>query len=79
MESFKRIDETMSRYREVLPGETYTLPPQQEKSNPLTLNEASFTELVGGQTQVSWRQLFNKIDGFGPTLAKEVVARAADT
>ena len=78
LESFKRIDETMSRYREVLPGETYTLPPQQEKSNPLTLNEASFTELVGGQTQVSWRQLFNKIDGFGPTLAKEVVARAAD-
>ncbi len=79
LESFKRIDETMSRHREILPGETYILPPQQEKSNPLTLNEASFTELVGGQTQVSWRQLFNKIDGFGPTLAKEIVARAANT
>ena len=28
---------------------------------------------------MSWRQLFNKIDGFSPTLAKEVVARAAET
>ena len=79
LESFKRIDETMSRHREILPGETYTLPPQQEKLNPLTLDKAAFTELVGGQALVSWRQLFNKIDGFGPTLAKEVVARAADT
>ena len=79
LESFKRIDETMSRHREILPGETYILPPpQQEKVNPLTLDEASFTELVGGRAEVSWRQLFNKIDGFSPTLAKEVVARAAD-
>ncbi|RKU38762.1 hypothetical protein C6496_04460 [Candidatus Poribacteria bacterium] len=78
LESFKRIDETMSRHREILPGETYTLPPQQEKADPLTLDEAAFTELTGGREQVSWRQLFNKIDGFGPTLAKEVVARATD-
>ena len=79
LESFKRIDETMSRHREILPGETYTLPPQQEKADPLTLDASAFTELVGGREQVSWRQLFNKIDGFSPTLAKEVVARAADT
>lgn len=79
LESFKRIDETMSRHREILPGETYTLPPQQEKSDPLALDKPVFTELVDGQEQVSWRKLFNQIDGFSPTLAKEVVARAADT
>ena len=78
LESLKRIDETMSRHREILPGETYTLPPQQEKLNPLTLDETAFAERVGGQKEVSWRQLFNKIDGFSPTLAKEVVARAAE-
>ncbi len=78
LESLKRIDETMSRHREILPGETYTLPPQQEKSNPLTLDAATFTELVGGQEQVSWRELFNQIDGFSPSLAKEVVARATE-
>ncbi len=79
LESFKRIDETMSRHREVMPGETYTLPPQQAKADPLTLDKATLTELVDGREQVSWRQLFNTIDGFSPTLAKEVVARAADT
>ena len=79
LESLKRIDETMSRHREILPGETYTLPPQQGKVDPLTLDKAAFTELTDGQAAVSWRQLFNKIDGFSPTLAKEVVARAAET
>jgi len=77
LESLKRIDETMSRHREILPGETYTLPPQQEKLDPLTLDEATFTEFVDGEEKVSWRQLFRKIDGFSPTLAKEVIARAA--
>ena len=79
LESLKRIDETMSRHREILPGETYTLPPQQEKVDPLTLDKAAFTGIVGGQEAVRWKQLFNNIDGFSPTLAKEVVARAAET
>ena len=79
LESLKRIDETMSRHREILPGETYTLPPQQEKVDPLTLDKAAFTEIVGGQEAVRWKQLFNNIDGFSPALAKEVVARAAET
>ncbi len=77
LESLKRIDETMSRHREILPGENYTLPPHQKKLDPLALNKSGFRELVGGQEQVSWRKLFNQIDGFSPTLAKEVVARAA--
>ena len=79
LESLKRIDETMSRHREILPGETYILPPQQGKADPLALDKAAFTVLMDGQTDVSWRQLFSKIDGFSPTLAKEVVARAAET
>ena len=79
LESLKRIDETMSRHREILPGETYTLPPQQGKVDPLALDNAAFMELIGGQAEVSWRQLFENIDGFSPTLAKEVVARAAET
>ena len=79
LESLKRIDETMSRHREILPGETYTLPPQQGKVDPLTLDKAAFTELMAGQAEVSWRQLFSKINGFSPTLAKEVVARATET
>ncbi len=81
LECLKHIDETMSRHREVLPGETYCLPPQQEKLDPLSLDKATFTELFlsSGPVAVSWRQLFNKIDGLSPTLAKEIVARAEET
>ncbi len=79
LESLKRIDETVNRHREILPGETYTLPPGQGKVAPLIPDKETFTDLFDGQAEIGWRQLFDKIDGFSPTLAKEVVARAAET
>ncbi|MDD9973935.1 MAG: NFACT RNA binding domain-containing protein [Candidatus Poribacteria bacterium] len=79
LESFKRIDETMSRHREILPGETYILPPQQDKLDPLSLDESTFIQLFSEPEEVSWRQLFNKIDGLSPTLAKEIIARTTQT
>ena len=75
LECLKHIDETMSRYREVLPGETYSLPPQQEKLDPSTINKAAFSEFFR-TSEVTWKALFNKIDGLSPTLAKEIIARA---
>ena len=77
LESWKRIDETMSRHREILPGEMYTLPPQQGKVDPLALDESGFSGFIEGRESVGWRQLFNQIDGLSPTLAKEIVARGA--
>lgn len=77
LESIKHIDETMSRYREVLPGLPYTPPPQQDKWHPLKLNQDAFFSLVENQ-KISWRFLFNQIDGLSPTLAKEIIARADD-
>lgn len=78
LECLKHIDETMSRYREVLPGEHYTLPPQQEKLDPTTLDKGAFLELF--QTQpVGWKSLFNNIDGLSPILAKEIIARSEKT
>ena len=79
LESLKRIDETMSRHREVLPGETYILPPQQQKVDPLTLDAPTFTELFGDAEPLGWRRLFNTIDGLSPTLAKEIIARRTDS
>ena len=78
LESIKHIDETMSRYREVLPGLTYTPPPQQDKWHPLKLDQDAFFSLVENQ-EVSWRFLFNQIDGLSPTLAKEIIARVDDS
>ena len=77
LESIKHIDETMSRYREVLPGLTYTPPPQQDKWHPFKLDQDTFASLVENR-EVGWRFLFNQIDGLSPTLAKEIIARAGD-
>lgn len=76
LESLKHIDETQSRHREVLPGETYCLPPQQEKAAPLELDKAGFAAIAESLPQITWRGLFNSIDGLSPTLAKEIIARA---
>ena len=78
LESIKHIDETMSRYREVLPGLTYTPPPQQDKWHPLKLDRDAFVSLIENR-KVGWRFLFNQIDGLSPTLAKEIIARASDS
>ena len=77
LESIKHIDETMSRYREVLPGLPYTPPPQPDKWHPLKLDRDTFVSLVENR-EVGWRFLFNQIDGLSPTLAKEIIARAGD-
>ncbi|MCZ6678354.1 MAG: NFACT family protein, partial [Candidatus Poribacteria bacterium] len=79
LESIKHIDETMSRYREVLPGVTYTPPPQQDKLHPLTLDAVTFVSLVEGRAEIGWRFLFNRIDGLSPMLAKEIIVRAGDS
>ena len=75
LESIKHVDETMSRYREILPGVTYTPPPQQDKLHPLTLTREKFISLIESQEEVDWRFLFKQIDGLSPTLAKEILAR----
>jgi len=77
LESIKRIDETMSRVRQVLPGLEYVLPPQREKLNPFSLDYSTFSStLEGDAKKLTWRALLNNIDGMSPALAKEIVARA---
>ncbi|MBC8233879.1 NFACT family protein [bacterium] len=78
LESIKHIDESMSRYREVLPGLEYVLPPQQQKLDPFSLEQSKFMSLFEDNSkQQTWRVLLNNIDGIGPMIAKEIVTRAA--
>jgi predicted ribosome quality control (RQC) complex YloA/Tae2 family protein len=78
LESIKRIDETVNRYREVLPGVVYKLPPRPEKQEPLQMDFAAFASLVKNPKEMSWKLLFDQIDGLSPTLAKEILVRAGD-
>ncbi len=78
LECLKHIDETMSRFREVLPGDNYSFPPQQEKIDPLTIDKTTFLEIFLS-SEVTWKSLFNQIDGISPTLAKDIIARSEKT
>lgn len=75
LQSIKHVDETLNRHREILPGVIYAPPPRQEKLNPLKLDYEAFVALVENNPEVNWRCLFNAIDGFSPTLARELLAR----
>ncbi|HIE26104.1 TPA: fibronectin/fibrinogen-binding protein [Candidatus Poribacteria bacterium] len=77
LESIKHIDESMSRYRQVLPGLEYMLPPQQQKLDPFSLGKSQFLSLFEDNTKKqTWRVLLTNIDGMSPMIAKEIVARA---
>ena len=75
LESIKHIDDTMSRFRLVLPGEVYKLPPQQEKLDPIQVNQHEFITAFQDQPDINWRTIMNVIDGINPTLAKEILFR----
>ena len=78
LESIKHIDDTMSRFRVVLPGEVYELPPQQEKLDPIQVSQREFVAAFQDQPDISWRTIMNVIDGINPTLAKEIVYRTGE-
>jgi predicted ribosome quality control (RQC) complex YloA/Tae2 family protein len=46
LESMKHIDETMSRYRQVLPGSIYVTPPMSQTLNPFSTDEETFSAVL---------------------------------
>lgn len=51
VDSIKHLDSSMNRYREVLPGVKYILPPENNKLNPLTTKIEVFKELFSSSSQ----------------------------
>lgn len=51
VDSIKHLDSSMNRYREVLPGVKYILPPDNDKLNPLTTKIEIFKELLSSSSQ----------------------------
>ncbi len=78
LESMKHIDETMSRYREVLPGLKYVMPPATQTLDLLSTDEETFLSILASDKGPLWRKLLRNFQGLSPLLAKEAVARATD-
>ncbi len=78
LESMKHIDETMSRYREVLPGLKYAMPPAGQTLDLLSTDEGAFLSVLDSDKGPLWRKLLRNFQGVSPLLAKEAIARASD-
>ena len=66
VECVKRIDETVSSFRQVLPGLRYSLPPQQNKMNILTDDVAVIKEAL------KTKKPSEALQGISPIVAREL-------
>jgi predicted ribosome quality control (RQC) complex YloA/Tae2 family protein len=79
LESMKHIDETMSRYRQILPGLAYVMPPMSQSLDPFSTNEETFSAVLASSDGPLWEKLLRNFRGMSPLLAKEIMARAPDS
>ena len=78
IDSAKRIPPSVSRVRQILPGQTYVLPPKQDKLNPL--NEITLNAFIDTLTDFSgsiFKSIYSKFLGISPVVAKEICFRAS--
>lgn len=77
IDSAKRIPPSISRVRQVLPGQTYYLPPEQDKINPLDdISKDTFINVLNSYTGSIFKSIYSKFLGVSPTIAKEICFRA---
>ena len=76
IDSIKHVSLQMSSVREVLPGRTYFIPVTQEKADPLSLSEESFSALIGCKSTKLAKAIYTSYTGISPVAANEVVFRS---
>ncbi len=71
----KHVPPFQNRYRTLLPGADYKLPPSQNKLNILTANEEEFIKKLDFNAGKLDRQIVQVLTGVSPMIAKELVHR----
>lgn len=73
VDAIKHIGSNMNRYREVLPGCDYVIPPLKEKVNPLDVSSVVLRNFLNEQTDGSAANLLSdKFLGISKPLSKEI-------
>ena len=74
IDSIKRIGSNISRYRQVLPGNDYIYPPNQNKYNPLNTDGKQFDLLLNGYAKSKRVDKFfvDTFTGISPLISREV-------
>ena len=77
LESIKHISFDKSSVREVLPSRSYSLPPSQNKKNPLETNFKEFMDIIKNSMPTKAQQIIYKsYNGISPILASEICINA---
>ena len=78
LESLKRVDAAINRYRQVLPRLPYVPPPPLARPDPFAAQASVLAAAAQSEKkQPAWRLLMGQTSGIGPLLAREAVFRAA--
>lgn len=77
LDSIKHVSPAVNRHRTVMPGQSYILPPKQNKVNPLTVNtEEEIVKKIDFNAGKIDKQIVENFAGISPVFAREVVFRA---
>ncbi len=77
IDSAKRIPFSISRVRQILPGMTYTLPPKQDKLNPLNnISKDDFINTLKEFNGPVFKSIYYKFLGISPIVSKEICFRS---
>ena len=78
LDSIKRVSFDMSRVRQILPGNTYIYPPDQDKLNPLMTSKEEFLNLIDTEKQKtqSYKFFYFNYMGLSPLISKEICFNA---
>lgn len=78
LDSIKRIPTSISRVRQILPGHTYSLPPKQDKLNPIdSISIDTFVSTLNSFEGPIFKAIYSKFLGISPIVAKEICFRAS--
>lgn len=74
LDSIKRVSLDISRYRQVLPGLQYSMPPSQNKLNPLEIIDFQdfYTALSNNPHNYLQKNILNTFIGISPLVAREI-------
>ncbi|MGI6169537.1 MAG: Rqc2 family fibronectin-binding protein, partial [Christensenellales bacterium] len=77
VDSIKRVGETVSSVRHILPGRPYTAPPAQNKQNPLDMDSKAMQSVADAYPGNMLRTyVASKFQGVSPLAAREISHRA---
>lgn len=76
IDSIKHISPNQSRYRTVLPGQTYIYPPNQDKLDPFTTDQAKVEMILNESEENFSKTLVQNFMGISPLIANDAVLQA---